>query len=696
MEGLILILPLLWTTDLQAQNADNIPLPNRVVPATSEAPAEFGAFVHGGINIHSANFQTLPGVPSCCPRFENGTGPGFGIGGSYHLFASAPLSLDLRLGYSMLNAALRTNETDTVLVKGKVTIGEFEHAVDASAGMIAVTPMADYQIFSRTRILIGPTIGYIAYNNFSERETLVQPANTGTFTNGMRTRNVYSGATPLASKFYFGLGVGVQYSLPLNVSQTLFALPEAFYTWGLTPLVSGMNWRASSVSAGVLFEYHLKSEPPASLPPAPQLAQAPTLPQPVAIPQPPPPAPPPSFSVSLAAVGLAAATVDSFASTQPMERLVVEDYIRIQYRPLLNYLFFDKGSAVIPLRYHAMTTQDVKAYNFHSFNDLPTLQLYYEILNVIGQRLREIPTGKITIVGCNDGIELGRLPGSKSLSRSRALAVFGYLRDVWGVEAGRMKVEARDLPLRPSPVDDSDGAEENRRVEIYSELWPVVEPILTRDTAHIPKPAILRFLPSSPRNNEVTEWDISTGENTRKLKDFTGKGSLPSHLDWDLQKESESMLGRLDTIQAVLEATNNINQTAESNEVPIPVHHYTLINKHKEGSIDTIISRYSLILFDFDRSELNASNRRIADFVKSRISDDSRTDIFGYTDRIGSDDYNQQLSELRAHATEHAIGVNATDMKGLGRSVLLYDNSLPEGRFYSRTVSVVVTTPMKR
>ncbi|MDP4242025.1 MAG: OmpA family protein [Bacteroidota bacterium] len=599
-----------------------------------------------------------------------------------------PLSFEARLGYVPLNGTLKADETTTVLVGGNAVPATFEHTVDATAGMIALMPMAGYSLFSNARILAGPTLGYIAFNNFSERETLIQPVTVGTFENGLRTRNVYSGVTPHASKFYFGLNFGAQYQLPLNSSQTLLAFPEAFYSWGLTPLVSGMNWRANSVAIGLLVEYHLRSEPP----------QLPPTPQPAAIPSPPPPVlplvAPPVFTVGLSATTIDSASVDGSSSVavRPMKRLVVEDYVRIQYRPLLNYVFFDKGSAVIPGRYHAMTSQQLKTYDFHSFNNYPTLQLYYELLNVIGERLREIPNGKITIVGCSDGVE----PGGKALSRTRATAVSGYLHDVWGIEAGRMKIESRELPQRPSPIDDSDGAEENRRVEIYSDLWPVVEPILTRDTAHIPKPEILRFLPSSKSSSEVTEWEIAAGESNRKLKDFTGKGALPTHLDWDLRKEPESLLAKLDTIHAVLEATNQHDQEAESNDVPIPVHHYTLPDKHQEGSTDTIISRYSLILFDFDRSELSASNRRIADFVKSRIAQDSRTNIFGYTDRIGSDEYNRQLSELRARTTEQTIGVRATNVQGLGRSVLLYDNTLPEGRFYSRTVSVIVTTPVRQ
>jgi outer membrane protein OmpA-like peptidoglycan-associated protein len=222
-----------------------------------------------------------------------------------------------------------------------------------------------------------------------------------------------------------------------------------------------------------------------------------------------------------------------------------------------------------------------------------------------------------------------------------------------------------------------------------------MEPVFTTDTAHVPKPAVVRYIPSGIAEAGIRRWQVSSSEPIRKLKDFSGKDSLPSRLDWELEKERETTLAKLDTVTASLTVVDEMGQTAESLPVLLPVRHYTLADKHREGSIDTIISRYSLILFDFDRSELSDANRRIADFVKERISEESKVSILGYTDRIGTDEYNRQLSELRAYSTQRYIGLSRADVKGLGRRYLLYENSLPEGRFYSRTVTVIVSTPMK-
>ena len=648
----------------------------------------FGGYIQGGLNLHSATFQSLPDCPTCGSQFNSGTGLGFGIGGFYDLLWSNPISFELRLGYRSLGGLLKADSGTTVIVNGNITPATFEHTLDASIGMLALTPLVRYSPIDNFVLDAGPVAGYVLSNTFHQQEVMLQPAGS-TFENGSRIRNDSSGTTPNFSKLYLGLTLGAQYRVPLNAGGTLFALPEAFYTLCLSNLSSSVNWKASSIMGGVSIEYRLFKEPPPSPPPPPPPVKTP-----------PPPPPPPPVVVEISApkvpalnVSLNLVRIDSLGQEQPLKRVVIEDYIRTQYRPLLNYLFFDKGSSALAARYHKITPQESDTFSYAKLNDYETLPLYYDMLNILGRRMLDYKKGRLTITGCNDNQSE---EGDKALSGARAETVFNYLRAVWKIEPSRMKVDVRNLPEKPSSVSDSDGATENRRVEISSNLWQVMEPVFTTDTAHIPKPSIVRFMPRGVAESGFRQWEVSATGNTNKLKDFAGKDSLPAHLDWDLEKEHESVLLHLDTVHNLLQAADLTGRPAESGDVPLQFKHYTLAEKHAEGSIDTIISRYSLILFDFDRGELSDANRRIANFVKARITGESKVAILGYTDRMGTDEYNQQLSELRARSTKRIIGIEEGEVRGLGRSVLLYDNSLPEGRFYSRTVTVIVTTPTKR
>jgi outer membrane protein OmpA-like peptidoglycan-associated protein len=105
-------------------------------------------------------------------------------------------------------------------------------------------------------------------------------------------------------------------------------------------------------------------------------------------------------------------------------------------------------------------------------------------------------------------------------------------------------------------------------------------------------------------------------------------------------------------------------------------------------------------VFDFDKFEINDFNKKmINDFVANTIMDNSKVSITGSTDKLGEKDYNMNLSLSRAESTYKVIKkikpkADFKEVTGIGNTKLLYDNSLPEGRFYCRTVLIEVTTPI--
>jgi hypothetical protein len=70
--------------------------------------------------------------------------------------------------------------------------------------------------------------------------------------------------------------------------------------------------------------------------------------------------------------------------------------------------------------------------------------------------------------------------------------------------------------------------------------------------------------------------------------------------------------------------------------------------------------------------------------------------VVGYTDSTGSEEHNQQLSELRANAVKNALvikGVNAARLTtmGMGESNPIADNSTAAGRQLNRRVNIVIS-----
>jgi outer membrane protein OmpA-like peptidoglycan-associated protein len=113
------------------------------------------------------------------------------------------------------------------------------------------------------------------------------------------------------------------------------------------------------------------------------------------------------------------------------------------------------------------------------------------------------------------------------------------------------------------------------------------------------------------------------------------------------------------------------------------------------------IGRLNLIVFDFDKANLNKlNNELVTEFAKEAIKTNSDVNIIGTTDILGTQDYNQLLSQRRADNTANTIrtvlpDANFIQIRGKGSENPRYDNSLPEGRFYNRTVLIEVRTPIK-
>lgn len=103
------------------------------------------------------------------------------------------------------------------------------------------------------------------------------------------------------------------------------------------------------------------------------------------------------------------------------------------------------------------------------------------------------------------------------------------------------------------------------------------------------------------------------------------------------------------------------------------------------------------VLFAFNKAELSpqAAPRldKLANFLKQ--FPDRKLLIEGYTDSVGSDVYNQELSARRAGAVRDALvsrGVDASRItaRGYGKVYPVADNASPEGRAMNRRVEIVI------
>ncbi len=104
------------------------------------------------------------------------------------------------------------------------------------------------------------------------------------------------------------------------------------------------------------------------------------------------------------------------------------------------------------------------------------------------------------------------------------------------------------------------------------------------------------------------------------------------------------------------------------------------------------------VLFDFNKYTLKPEAReRLAKISGIVLAyPDLKLEIDGYTDSVGSDEYNQTLSDKRAEAvrdylTSSGVSASNVEARGMGKADPVADNSTAAGRQLNRRVEMIVS-----
>ncbi|MBL0323277.1 MAG: OmpA family protein [Ignavibacteria bacterium] len=489
-----------------------------------------------------------------------------------------------------------------------------------------------------------------------------------------------SGDIEGVNAFALGLTIGASYDLPLNSSRTMFLSPEVLFTLSPFDIVKDVSWKVQHLRAGLALTF-IPPDVEDSLDEYQLYDVARRTPLPVKG------APGVAFVSNISATGI---TEDG--RTSSTQGVKIEEFASTRVRPILPYVFFDNNSAALPSRYRRINQDQVDSYSLDNFYNLDAMVTYRQMLNIIGKRMTDNESATLTLTGCMDNAE-DKAAGD--LSGQRAAAVKSYLVDTWGIKADRISVESRGLPATPSNVNEADGREENRRVEIVSSDASILAPVMSNDTMRVFEPAGVRFMPSIDPRVPISSWTVFVSEDERIIRTFHAGEPIPASVDWRISEQSGVIPRGTRNIEYMLVVQDSTGDVVPSEMKVIPVSEVTLEDKKRSGGVDKSIDRYSLILFAFDKADLSNENQAIVNSVKGRIDPNAQVKIVGYTDRSGADDYNQRLSEQRARSVASALGLTNATVTGLGERLPLYDNTTPEGRFYSRTVEIVVETPCR-
>ncbi len=626
-----------------------------------------------GLQNHSVNFKGLPDVPSCCPTYSTGNGNGLSLGGLYEFPVSTYLSFEIRGLLSTLGGTLKASETKLVFDGSSSVNGVFEHTIRSKFTSIDLLPSIRFSVMKGLKINVGIGAGWITGATYTQEERLITPSDL-LFENDSRSRLNYSGTISKVNNFQLRAVGGLSYDLPLNANETMIAAPEISYSLGFMDVLQTATWKANSLRVGISLKYAWYKYP--------ELIEStldkPSLPEPEA----------PELTLKRVVISGSASGEfqDEVGNPAKAQILDIKNITSTNVSALVNYVFFDDSSAVIPPRYTLLNRGEVDNFLLKDLEGTGTLPIYYNILNVIGSRMKLYSDATIILTGCLSGGDSEK--DKLRLSKDRVDAVKEYLTDTWGIDPKRIAAKYRGLPDVPSNVKNEDGLAENRRVEITSKTWEILDVLSFNDTVRQLSVPIIALKADAKAELGIEKWRITASQDKKTLKQFTGVSDIPSEkFIWDLAKEPQSIPKQGDPISLSIDVTDREGNTATIKGESIKIKQFY---DQKER-----IETFSLIIFGFNLSSVNESNQRILEMIKGRITPKSIVTVTGFTDRTGATDYNQKLSDRRAKEIGKMLKVKEDNATGRGGDELLYDNDLPEGRFYCRTVRVTVETPLE-
>jgi len=377
--------------------------------------------------------------------------------------------------------------------------------------------------------------------------------------------------------------------------------------------------------------------------------------------------------------------------------------------PLGNYVYFDLGSTEIPSRYVLLQKNQVKDFrqdqvelttpqNFSGRSNRQMI-VYYNVLNIMGDRMVKNPTATITMIGSSE-------QGPKD-GRAMAESTKRYLVEVFGINPTRITCEGRAKPLIASvqqggTVDLVMLQEGDRRVSIESSSPELLMEFYSGKNAMRPV--------------EIVSGQVAPPDSYVFIN---ADGGTDAYTSWTLEFKDEQ--GKVQNFGPYTKDKISIPGNAVLGSRPEGDYNVTLIGKTKSGktlkkettahlvnwapSTTDEATRFSVI-YEFNSAKtIKMYEKYINEVVVPKIPENGTVVIHGHADITGSDSHNQTLSLDRANDVKSIMQnslkkAGRTDVKfevvGYGEDVSKspFENKFPEQRYYNRTV-IIDIAPQK-
>lgn len=565
-----------------------------------------------------------------------------------------------------LNAPPHTDQTRDISGKIIPIVRQFRYGIERSTYRFGVG--AAWEPLEGIGIGISPTFTLLGDAKHTHTEHILEPLGA-VFSETGSDVHIVNGAREVDFRgITFGADLSIRGRIPLSPRISVHTQARGSLQFG--SIAKNVTWNENGlqVLAGVSYDVARKPEPP----------------------PPPPPPPMPVLAAKIAVKG-----VDEQGRQYDDPIIEIEEASRVEQVPIIPYIFFDSASSQIPERYSRLEgTAAASQFSVDSLQDVTPLNIHWELLNILGQRMRSRPDIQLTLTGLASGDE----PAAEAerIGKERADAVAGYLMDVWGIEPERIVTAYVTNSPTASNEETRQGREENRRVEFHFNEETMVAPVVIQRLAKIASPPEVVFLPEIIADTALVEWYITVVQGERELLRFDGT-SMGQQKHWPLGDLRVSR--ELIPIRYILTVRDVAGQTATA-EGAFKLKE--LVNRRQDGG-GLEVREFSLVGFKYNSAELLPRHQTQLREMARLMTPATKVGVTGYTDSVGTSDRNRQLSQARAKGVLDALTAlrqrsgqpmpRDVGTQGLGRES--FNNDLPEGRLLSRMVRVAFTVEQK-
>ena len=679
---LIIICNLLILSDIKSQssNIEN----KRVFISKSQIPFNIGLI--GGINTISSTAY-IPLFPNNdeCGVYTDGIGAGIFVGINAGIdFLNSNLIADLRIFNEKRPATLK-EKSNCFEVLSPIDDKYYpllrDHKYTAKFSFLAVDVGLKIRLFrlvgelTKVKLLeqipvyarFGFESGQAMFDkNYNNTETITSPQGVN-FPNTNSTKNIVEKGEfdETISSEALNLTMGADF----NVYKDLWVSPEISYRYEMTQAIEKYDWNMELLRFGVnvsvafnqnRIENNYEAEPEDTT------------------------------SNNQIIVKNDSTKVHNNLGKFVFNDIDFTETIVTQTFPILPYIFFDSTSTDLRDIYRIQNSrfsEDKLSNN--------TIDIYYNLINIIANRMLKYPNSQFKLVGNTDGAELTSNTERIELAKQRAMSISKIFQS-FGIESSRLQIEVRETPKLPTSDKYLEGLQENRRVDIETNNLELLEPVMHSHFLEFALNKKLFFMSQLKDISEMSSIDFSLTSNGNSVFNES-VSNISNQIVYHNVKES--ILNNVSALidNGVKEVSANIQINYKDGEVESK--QFNIQIKKEKSAYE--VGRLNLIVFDFDKSNISESNKNmIKSFIANSIFTNSNTTVTGSTDLLGEKNYNKTLSLDRANEVANYIkqinpNYNINEIKGLGSDKILFDNNTPEGRFYCRTVLVEVKTPVK-